>query len=541
MPGVSHTVKCGRTAYGPAAQAVQCMASLRASEFESPDRKPVDLVLVIDKSGSMNGAKMVLTKETAELVVRELGPTDRLAIVAYDTDVSCDLGLCLMDSRGKAAARAKIAGIRPGSCTNLSGGLLRGLEELGAEGGAETASVLLLTDGLANRGIMGTTDIVRVVEGVTRDSSNPPSVFTFGYGADHNAEMLRAISDAGNGQYYFMEDGDAVATSFADALGGLLSVVAQNVRLTLGCHGGAVTRVLGKAYSSTISEGTIELSIGDLYSEEAKDILFEVFIPPGVPALSEVAIVATISYLDVVQGKIVSGVAAQAQIARAAEDGAADIEVAEHMNRTDCAQALLMAGGLGAQGQYAAARALLSEAMTKLTVSAAKDSPLTVQLVADMQEALDGFRDARSYRSKGSYDCQSMQQAHSKQRSNKAPKGGRAAWAAGDDAVGASPYMTKSKRAMAVRWSSSPMEPPVAPATPVVEPPAVAFSQQKLSEPFVMVGQEEQRQMVPPPPRKKQQTHVQGQAPPVPMKAQEAVPPVVAPAQGFFGGLFGGA
>ena len=67
-PSITHSVTSGRSAYGREAQVVRYMASLRACEHTPADRKPIDLVLVIDKSGSMSGDKMELTKETAELV-----------------------------------------------------------------------------------------------------------------------------------------------------------------------------------------------------------------------------------------------------------------------------------------------------------------------------------------------------------------------------------------------------------------------------------------------------------------------------------------
>jgi Mg-chelatase subunit ChlD len=207
---ISLSARCSHSAFTREAQTVQCMASLRACAHTPVDRKPIDLVLVIDKSGSMGmGGKLELTKETAEMVARELSGRDRLSIITYDTDVACIMPLLKMDVVGKVSATQAIASIRPGTCTNLSGGLLRGLEELAPDKvsePADTTSVFLMTDGLANAGIVDQAGIVRCVEGVlsSRGTAVPPcTVFTFGYGADHNAEMLRAISDAGSGQCAF--------------------------------------------------------------------------------------------------------------------------------------------------------------------------------------------------------------------------------------------------------------------------------------------------------------------------------------------------
>eukprot|EP01052_Picozoa_sp_SAG31_P055692 SAG31_NODE_15522_length_750_cov_1.579109_1_plen_89_part_10 len=85
---ISHSVRPHREAYSCEKQTATCMISLRSVEHCPAERKPVDLVLVIDKSGSMRSdGKMELTVETAELVAKELSQQDRLCIVTYDSDV----------------------------------------------------------------------------------------------------------------------------------------------------------------------------------------------------------------------------------------------------------------------------------------------------------------------------------------------------------------------------------------------------------------------------------------------------------------------
>ena len=115
---------------------------------------------------------------------------------------------------------------------------MAGVEELkkGAPGDSnEVKSLMLLTDGLANHGITDSAAIVKMLQSaLDSPGMEQASVFTFGYGADHNQDMLRAISDAGRGVYYFVDEIDDVPTAFADCLGGLLSVVGQNIKLRIG-------------------------------------------------------------------------------------------------------------------------------------------------------------------------------------------------------------------------------------------------------------------------------------------------------------------
>jgi len=63
------------------------------------------------------------------------------------------------------------------------------------------------------------------------------TVFTFGFGEDHDANMLRGISQAGKGVYYYVKKEEEIPSAFADCLGGLLSIVSQNIKLTISTKG----------------------------------------------------------------------------------------------------------------------------------------------------------------------------------------------------------------------------------------------------------------------------------------------------------------
>merc|ERR1719389_559411 len=79
-----------------------------------------------------------------------------------------------------------------------------------------------------------TDDLVEAMQGPMSDMGRQSrAVFSFGLGTDHNAQMLFSLSDAGTGCYYYVDTAQAIAPSFADCLGGLLSVVAQDVIMTL--------------------------------------------------------------------------------------------------------------------------------------------------------------------------------------------------------------------------------------------------------------------------------------------------------------------
>merc|ERR1712063_239689 len=106
------------------------------------------------------------------------------------------------------------------------------------------SSVLLLTDGLANHGITSTQGIISMIHKAQADGYGKCTVNTFGFGSDHDAKMLKDLSDAAEGMYYFIENEDSIASAFADCLGGLLSVSAQGIELTIeSCNGVTIEKV----------------------------------------------------------------------------------------------------------------------------------------------------------------------------------------------------------------------------------------------------------------------------------------------------------
>merc|ERR1719502_1477535 len=109
-------------------------------------RLPADVCVVVDVSGSMGEESTVqdasgatqrfglslldVTKHAVRTVIETLGPRDRLSVVAFDAVARCVLDSVGMDAAGKATARAELEKLRPGSTTNLWGGLELGLDKL---------------------------------------------------------------------------------------------------------------------------------------------------------------------------------------------------------------------------------------------------------------------------------------------------------------------------------------------------------------------------------------------------------------------------
>lgn len=153
------------------------MTTVGCPAYDQEDTAGIDVVCVLDKSGSMHGSKISLVRKAMRRLVRNLRDKDRVAFVAFDTRVSLLLPFTKMDQEGKSTAKDAIGRLKVGSSTNLCGGLLEGIELLKNDNsGNEVQAILLFTDGQANVGVSTEPGILQEVKqaagfGLTEDAS----------------------------------------------------------------------------------------------------------------------------------------------------------------------------------------------------------------------------------------------------------------------------------------------------------------------------------------------------------------------------------
>jgi uncharacterized protein YegL len=403
--------------------------SLRGPVCPKGDRKPIDIVVVLDRSGSMQGQKLDLCKKTIRFLVEELSASDRLGLITYDTSVRTEFGLRKMTESGKEETEQILKKLHSGDCTNLSGGLVAGIQEVQkpTESGAPNPvrSVLILTDGLANRGITRTPEIVKLVEGTLEPNV---SIFTFGYGSDHNAEMLRSISEVGNGVYYFVQNVDGVKLAFADCLGGLLSVVAQNITVECFATNGCTIRSIKtrKPKREVIPHKRYELDLGDLYGEEERDVLVEVSLPNlSSENLEFVALDCKVSYANVLESSL-DVVEASGVVRRPNEltpsDKVPNSQITQQRNRIVAAEALERANAEAEKGRLAEGKWLLQRAMDDMTERVqfliGDDTVATTALMDDLKECKESLANRSVYNKRGRMRMKAKVQGHWNQRSN---------------------------------------------------------------------------------------------------------------------------
>ena len=405
--------------------------ALRAPACPDGDRKPVDIVVVLDRSGSMRGSKLHLCKKTIQFLMGELSATDRLGLVTYDTRVKTEFPLMNMDEQGKAKTEAVLKNIQAGSATNLSGGLLAGIQEVqksSRKDGGEAnpvRSVLILTDGLANAGLTDPEGIVAMTEGVLEPDV---SVFTFGYGSDHNSKMLQTISEVGAGVYYFVQSVDGVSLAFADCLGGLLSVVAQNIKIECLAKNGCEIRSIKtrKTTNVVVPKTHFEIEMGDLYGEEERDVLIEVSMPMLSSENKEFEVLeCRLNYANILDSSLEkTQVCGSVQrLNEVPENQEPDNRISLQRNRIISAEALEKANAAAEKGQLDEGKKLLEDALNRLEI-ASKSSKNETEMIAttammnDIKECKGTLSSHREFKNRGTMRMKAKVQSHWYQRSN---------------------------------------------------------------------------------------------------------------------------
>lgn len=282
---------------------VHILLTLTAPDIPTGNTRPaLNIAAVIDKSGSMNGAKLDYAKESVKILVDQLGPRDRFSLVTFDDEVLPQVeGARTGD---KTSVKALIDGIASGGSTNLSGGWIKGIELVSQDtaSAGQINAVLLLTDGHANQGITEQSQLVALGEGIQREKGIRTTCL--GLGGDFDEDLLKNIATAAGGRFHYIESPDHAPEVFREELGGLLAVVAQNVELALVFADGVtgVAQLTGHAWKQEGSN--CRLILGDFHAGQVKHVLLVAQLP-ALPDLTDVLVASMqMTYAEMKTGSI---------------------------------------------------------------------------------------------------------------------------------------------------------------------------------------------------------------------------------------------
>lgn len=249
----------------------------KARTRTQPKRPAVNVAFVLDRSGSMAGAKLALARHAVERALKGLAPKDRFAVVTYDDRIETVVGSCLATAANKTKALLRLQEVDARGSTDLHGGWTAGADALKQHAAAEGVNrALLLTDGLANIGVTEPTALAAFAADL-RASGIGTS--TFGVGADFDETLLTAIADAGGGHFYFIERPEQIPDYMTSELGELLDTVAREVTVEVKHAPELEVEPLSPVGASVGVPGIGRYLIGDLVVGQSVELVLRVRFP----------------------------------------------------------------------------------------------------------------------------------------------------------------------------------------------------------------------------------------------------------------------
>jgi Ca-activated chloride channel family protein len=231
---------------------------------------PLNLCLVIDRSGSMDGEPLEYVKRACSYVVDLLEPTDILSIVTFETKVDV-----LMPARrvvNRQLIKEHISRIVPGNTTNIHEGLATGYRQVvSARSSNYLSRVLLLSDGDPTEGIK---DYQSIVGRAAEARGQGISTTALGFGPDYNEELMAGIARRSGGNYHFIERPELIPDVFRKELDQLMTVVARNLRLRLSFSRWVQLRQV-YGLQPTFSGRTAHVTLADLDRGGAVNVLLD--------------------------------------------------------------------------------------------------------------------------------------------------------------------------------------------------------------------------------------------------------------------------
>ena len=382
----------------PGDGAIELAIDLQANDKANRNRLPMNIALVIDRSGSMRGSKMDNTLQAAMHLVRQLKRTDTLAIVSYSDDVRVDLPARRISQKSKADALAAIERIRAGGSTNLSGGLIRGQSEVRRNlKTGQINRVILMSDGLANRGITNTKQLAQHVQ---KESQNGISVTTMGVGTDYNEDLMTAVADHASGNYYFIESAKQISSVFASELKKIFATVAQSTQVTIQLEDGVDLKQV-HGYTFQRKSDKILIPLAEMFANQKRSILVELKVPTIREGKTKVATVS-LTYSSVSQRNTsqTARVDLDIEVTRDKElvDAGQNKSVLERIEEVRVAKVITQAADLLKQGRGEEARKLLrtQRAKTNRQVNAVGGSKRLSRQVRQLDNLHVQFEEAEA-------------------------------------------------------------------------------------------------------------------------------------------------
>ncbi|HEV7731583.1 MAG TPA: VWA domain-containing protein [Candidatus Binatia bacterium] len=240
-------------------------------------RRPADIVVVLDRSGSMEGDKLVHARAAVAELIQQLDPRDRFALISYADDAEMTIPLAAVSPEARSGWLTTVAGLGTLGGTNMSSGLDLALSAMQASGAAgRVARTILISDGLANQGDSSPEGLVARARRVARSEW---ALTTVGVGSDFNEYLMTALADAGTGNYYFVERATDLGDVFAREFGTASTTVASAVEVEIAPAAGVRVVDAGGYPLETTGDGHVVFRPGTLFAGQERRIWVTLAVP----------------------------------------------------------------------------------------------------------------------------------------------------------------------------------------------------------------------------------------------------------------------
>lgn len=261
-------------------QLVYVLVSAQPSQVLAQTRMGLNFGFVLDRSGSMRGAKIDRLKQAMSIAVSRLNPDDRVSVTVFNDSAQVLAASDLLSGQRSLASRVK--DLRAGGGTQMARGLSLGLREVFRHFDEHRSNqVLLLTDGQTYG------DEAQCLKLAREAGEHHIAIQALGLGDDWNEDLLDQVAQLSGGISDLVESPDEIVPLFAQTVERSQKAVVRNASLVLRLVAGIVPRqvwqvtpLLANLGYMPIGEHDVQIELGELDAEQGKSVLIELLLPP---------------------------------------------------------------------------------------------------------------------------------------------------------------------------------------------------------------------------------------------------------------------